>query len=440
MRTLKTLVIAALLISMGGIAFAELQNVEIGGKLRIRGNWFDMDRATDASFVEQRALLNVKADFTSDVSVFIELDDYSIWGEDFRSLYLTGADARSNSSDDVELYQAYIDAKNLWGTPLSMRVGRQELVFGNEFLLGNNDTSAAFTGLSYDALRLTFANDMVNIDAFAAKLAETAGDWGEDDINLYGVYGSYIGIEDVVIDAYWLFLQDDSVLIGDDIDIHTVGLRGAGTLGAFDFDLNVAYQFGEVDGQPSACPLGFGEADVDYDALAVDAQLGYTFDVAWQPRVFAGFAWYDGGDPDESHWSNDADLPFNRLFSDIEYSEFLDNVGSLSNVMVYSLGVQVMPTEAVALKLVGKYLDTDQERLVYVFPCHVNVGDTLGWELGLYADYHYSEDLVIRAGYAHFFGDDGLEGSFVLANGLAPVLADDDDDYNYLFIEAEIAF
>lgn len=440
MRTLKTLVIAALLISMGGVAFAELQNVEIGGKIRIRGNFWNLDRASDISFVEQRTLLNVKADFTSDVSAFIELDSYGIWGEDFRSNYLTGADFRANTGDDVELYQAYIDAKNLWGTPLSLRVGRQELVFGNEFLLGNNDTSAAFRGLSYDALRLTFANDMVNIDAFAAKLAETAGDWGQDDINLYGVYGSYIGIEDVVIDAYWLFLQDDDVMIGNDIDIHTIGLRGAGTMGAFDFDLNVAYQFGDVDGQRSACPFGFGKADVDYKAWAVDAQIGYTFDVAWQPRVFAGFAWYDGGSPDESHWSNDRELPFNRLFSDIEYSEFLDNFDSLSNVMIYSLGVQVMPTEAVALKLVGKYFDTDRDRLVYAFPCHYKVGDTLGWELGLYADYHYSEDLVIRAGYAHFFGDDGLEGSFVLANGLLPVRGDDKDDYDYLFIEAEISF
>ncbi|HOH49176.1 MAG TPA: alginate export family protein [Candidatus Hydrogenedentes bacterium] len=406
MRTLKALVIVALLASMGGMAVAELQNVEIGGKLRIRGNWFYMDDS-DAStaFVEQRNLLNVKADFTDDVSAFVEFDNYNVWGEDFRSLYLTGADGRG--AGDVDMYQAYIDAKNMWGTPLSMRVGRQELVFGNEFLFGNNDTNAFFTGLSYDALRLSFNNDVVAIDAVAAKLAEGLGDLGKDDVDLYGLYASYIGIEDVVLDAYWMWIRDDEVTVGENIDLHTVGLRGAGTLGAFDFDANAAYQFGELDNQTTGCLFGykFGSEDRDWDAWGVDVRAGYTFDMGWQPRVFANFAWYEG---------DDEDLAFDRLFSDLEYSAFLDNVNAnLTDVFVYALGVQVMPTEAVALKLVGTYFDGDEN------------WDEIGWEVGLCGAYNYSEDLTFRAGYNHFFADDDFA---------------DDADFDYAFVETEIAF
>jgi len=404
MRTLKALVIVALLASMGGMAVAELQNVEIGGKLRIRGNWFYMDDS-DAStaFVEQRNLLNVKADFTDEVSAFVEFDNYNVWGEDFRSLYLTGADGRG--AGDVDMYQAYIDAKNMWGTPLSMRVGRQELVFGNEFLFGNNDTAAFFTGLSYDALRLSFNNDVVAIDAVAAKLAEGLGDLGKDDVDLYGLYASYLGIEDVVIDAYWMWIRDDEVVTGENIDLHTVGLRGAGTLGAFDFDANVAYQFGDTDLTRRVGFLGLGRDDIDIDAFGVDVRAGYTFDMGWQPRVFANFAWYEG---------DDEDLAFDRLFSDLEYSAFLDNVNAnLTDVFVYALGVQVMPTEAVALKLVGTYFDGDEN------------WDEIGWEVGLCGAYNYSEDLTFRAGYNHFFADD----DFV-----------DDADFDYAFVETEIAF
>jgi len=286
-----------------------------------------------------------------------------------------------------------------------MRVGRQELVFGNEFLFGNNDTAAFFTGLSYDALRLSFNNDVVAIDAVAAKLAEGLGDLGKDDVDLYGLYASYLGIEDVVIDAYWMWIRDDEVVTGENIDLHTVGLRGAGTLGAFDFDANVAYQFGDTDLTRRVGFLGLGRDDIDIDAFGVDVRAGYTFDMGWQPRVFANFAWYEG---------DDEDLAFDRLFSDLEYSAFLDNVNAnLTDVFVYALGVQVMPTEAVALKLVGTYFDGDEN------------WDEIGWEVGLCGAYNYSEDLTFRAGYNHFFADDDFA---------------DDADFDYAFVETEIAF
>ncbi len=394
MRTLKTLVIAVLVLSVSGVALAELQNVEVGGKLQIRGNYWRQDTLGATSFVEQRTALNVKADFTNDVSTFVEFDSYGDWGQGFRSNYLTGIDSRGGS--DVSLYQAYINVKNLWGTPLSLRVGRQELSFGAEFLLGNNSTAPYFHGLSFDAIRLTYATDQFKIDAFAAKLAENFQNFGKGDTDLYGIYGSYLGIEDVTLDAYWLYVQDNTV-VGKDVDIHILGLRGSGKVGSFDFEAEVAYQFGNVDGQPSACPLGFGEADVNYGTFGGEAIVGYTFDVAWQPRVFGLFAYYGAGKADNSCWSNDRTLPFNRLFSDVQYSDFVDLNSNATNVIGYALGVQVSPTECTSLTLAGKYLDTEE-----------NIGKQSGWgwEVNLVGSYHYSQDLAFTAGYSHFFGTD----------------------------------
>lgn len=430
------LVLIVLVAALSGIAFAELQNVEIGGNIRIRGDYFSRDSLGDMSFIEQRTRLNVKADFTQEVSAFIELDSYDVWGEDFRSLYLTGSDLRGN--DNVDLYQAYIEARNLWDTPLTVRVGRQELALGNQWLVGVNDTSSMFYGLSFDALRLTFANDVLSIDAIVAKLAENYGDFMEDDIDFYALYGSYTGIESVTLDAYWMFVRDDVgiygvVVDGTTVDLHTVGLRGSGVIGGFDFELEAAYQFGDVDGVP-ACPLGFGEADVQYNSIGVNAELGYTFDASIQPRIFARFAYLDGGDTDGC-WSNDRTLPFNRLFSNVEYSEFLDNFtydnGALSNVLVYGLGIQALVTESIELKLLGTYLQADND---------YDAGDTLGWEVGLYGEYNYTDDLSVRAGYAHFFGDDALESTPLVWNAIRVWGGDEDDDYDYVFLETEIAF
>lgn len=437
----RTLLVVALIATLGGFAYAELQNVEIGGNLRIRGNYFNLDDSpADMSFIEQRTRLNVKADFTQEVSAFIELDSYDVWGEDFRSWYLCGNDFRG--TDNVDLYQAYIEARNMWDTPLTVRVGRQEIALGNQFLVGVNDASSLFYGLSFDALRMTFANDVVSIDAIAAKLSENYGDFGEDDVDFYALYGSYIGMEDITLDAYWMYVRDDEGFLGGmvggtTVDLHTVGLRGAGVIGGFDFELEAAYQFGDVDDVPSACPLPFGTADVDFDEFAVNAEAGYTFDASMQPRIFARFAYFGGGEPDCSTWSNDRTLPFNRLFSNIQYSEFLDDFtfanGQLSNVFVYTLGIQALLTEALEMKLVGSYLEVDQ------VGCG-NWDDTLGWEVGLYGEYYYSEDLVIRSGYSHFFGDDGLAGAPILWNGLQSWMGGTEDDYDYLFLETEIAF
>lgn len=456
----KLLLAFVLITGLSGYAFAELQNVSVGGSIRIRGNYFNMDYQRtiggffyDASYktetfgrhamIEQRTRLSVKADFTQEVSAMIEFDYYNWWGDDFRSNYLTGADYRAGLNS-VDLYQAYIQVDNMWGTPLSARVGRQELAFGSQFLVGVNDVSHSFTGLSFDALRLTYATDVVSIDAVAAKLAESYGDFLDDDVDFYALYASYLGIEDVTLDAYWMFVRDDkgySDIIADvsKVDLHTIGLRGAGVIGGFDFELEAAYQFGDVDGVASACPLGYGEADVDIDEFAVNAELGYTFDTTWQPRVFAKFAYFGGGKPDRSIWSNDYTLPFNRLFSNIKYSEFLDNFtlfqSNITNIFFYSLGVQALLTESLELKLLGAYYHADQ----YPHPrCGASKG--LGWELGMYADYHYSEDLVIRAGYAHFFGKRGLETARIGANGWLLWGGDREDDYDYLFLETEISF
>lgn len=418
-------------------ATAELQNVELGGSIRIRGNYYNLDSRGDYSFIEQRTRLNVKADFTQDVSAFIEFDNYNFWGEDFRSVYLTGSDYRSGLNS-VNLYQSYIDVQNLWGSPLSLRVGRQEFRLGAAFFIGTDETSAFFTGISFDAIRLTYASEQLVINAVTAKTVEQYGDYLEDDADLFGTYFSYIGIEDITLDAYWLYVRDRVGAVGDQVDLHVLGLRGAGVIGAFDFEAEVAYQFGDVDGVASACPFGFGSADVGFDDLGVNMELGYTFDTAWQPRLFARFAYLGGGDPDESIWSNDYDLPFIRLTSDIKYSEFLDNdaatvyKAAMSNVFFYGVGMQVMPTECLELKLVASYFEVDEEAC--------GADSSLGWEAGLYANYQYSEDLAIRTGYAHFFGDDGLEGNMILASGLLPWNGDRDDDYDYVFIETEIKF
>lgn len=415
--------IAIVLLTAG--AWAELQTVSVGGELRIRGGYYNWDRAgDDTAFVQERTRLGVTADFTDEVSAVIEMDSYDIWGEDFRSNYVTGLDARAASGDDVEMYQAYIQADKMWGAPLRLRVGRQEMAFGSQWLVGVNDEANEFTGLSFDALRLTYATDMFSVDAFASKLAETFGDFGDDDVDFYGIYASCFAVENVQFDAYWLYLNDDTNTVGKDVDLHTVGLRAAGTLSAFDFDAEVARQFGGID-----AALG----DFDYDEWAANIEAGYTFECCWKPRVFLGFDYF-GGDAE--------DLSFNRLFSNQTYSHLLPET-NLSNVLIYRTGLSIMPAERLDLGLDVSYFQVDDQRTNGWFLGWWEDGgsDNLGIETFLHGAYRYTDDLIFSAGWAHLFGGSGLdEGNFIDGNGFWRYAADDDNNFDYLFLETKLAF
>ena len=523
MRKSMLLLLAALVVLSASPAFAELQNVIVGGQVRIRGNYYtntmtNINRSNlhwpaallsgrsigtganfnapgvfgligwdkkenSLDFVEHRTRLNVKADFSNEVGAFIEIDSYDWWGEDFRSDYITGADFAPVTNDDVEIYQSYIEANEMFGLPLRLRIGRQELSLGSEWLVGVNDTSSFFTGLSFDAARLTYATDMFSVDAFAAELAEGGPFEEDEDVWLYGVYGSYLGLEDIVIDAYWLWLRDARRLSDtnltwfgewfedlfgiDDYDptnLHTVGLRGAGTIGAFDFEAEFAYQFGDADSVGFLFrPYIYGDDGADFSAWAANLEVGYTFDMAWQPRVWVGGAYFDGEDNRDISWwewispfsDPEASVSFNRLFSNWEYSQFLDRT-DLSNVWLVRGGVQAMPTESIELALVVTYFQALEE---FDAPAHITLGgwripiapffsfwtmendSDLGIETGLTATYHYSEDLVFEAGWAHLFVDDGAtDGQYVLLNGLGFTGGTSDDDADSLYLETRIQF
>ena len=440
MRMFKTLLAAALVVGLGSTAYAELQNVEVNGQIRIRGNWYDSGDflGGETTFIEQRTRLGVKADFTDQVKAVIELDSYDIWGSDFRSNVITGFDGPG--ADNVSLYQGYIQADEMWGTPLRLRVGRQEISLGSEWLVGVNDASSLFFGLSFDAIRLTYATDVFSVDAIAAKIGESFRGISTGDSDFYALYGSYTGFEDITLDAYWMYVHDNKFLTAYDVEMHTIGLRGAGTIGAFDFEAEIAYQFGEaeLDGL-----WWWRNLDLDYDALGINLELGYTFDTAWQPRVYIGGAFLEGGDDDQRWWRwgrrND-DLSFNRLFSNWEYSEFLGNTDE-SNLIVYRAGIGAMPTENIELLLAASYFRVDESVSWPWWMWWRDNSKTLGVEVGLYADYHYTEDLTFRVGWAHFFSSSGINnGHLMPGNGLFRLIGDDDDNFDYVFIETEIKF
>ncbi len=441
-------------------------------------------RGNDMDYVEQRTRLGVHADFTDQVTAYIELDNYHLWGDDFRADWIDGTDFGPVRGSNVEIYQAYVQADQMWGSPLSMRIGRQELAFGSSWLVGANESAPDFTGLSFDGVRATYGLDEFSVDAFYTQLAQDSPRWQDDKVTFAGVYGSWLGLPDHEFDAYWLWLRDPTPLADTNLiflaewfedlfgvddynthNVHTFGLRGAGEFEGFDYEAEVAYQVHDDASQVGFLfkPFVYGDNRANTNNWAAHGELGYTFDMQMQPRVYLGGAYFDGEDNRDINflqWLNpfyrpEASVSFNRLFSDIQYSEFF-GLRNMSNVWLATGGIEAAVLEDLEVELLVTHFRAVEE---FRSPAHFRLGryrvpiaprlsfwdssnsTNLGWEAALYATYHYTEDLVFEAGWAHFFTGKGMEeGNFVDRNGLGFVGGSNNKDADYVYIETRLSF
>ena len=527
MRTFYLLAVGLVLAGMAATAYAELQNVEVTGELRTRGRWYHNvagpnwpgetpmmlnadpgkrpvgvlpgrtalstvlgwdDSAQDLKLVDQRVRLGVKADFTDKVNAVIELDANDVWGTDFRSNYITGADIRGNTANDVEVFQGYVEANEMFDMPLRLRIGRQAMRFGNGFLV--DDHWSPIVGTSYDAIRATYTGTDYTIDAWWSKLAENSPLEEDGDIDFYGIYGTYTGIEHFNVSLYYLLVRDANQIIDtagsfwnemvedwfglDDYDVtnlNTIGTHVWGNWGAWDYTLEMAYQFGNASQVGSLFQVPsiygtYGDDDADWGAFGAEGNIGYSFDINWQPRVYAAFRYFGGEDNrdiDFLDWLNpfytgEASVTFNRLFTGCNCCPVMFDNNLCSNFWSVMTGVSAAPMANVVTGF-----DVEYYSAVATFdaPRSFNLGgwrvsspvstalpfwtedtdDELGIATRIWVNYNYSQDLFVRVAWEHLFTGDGLtDGNYTVANGLDQSAGTDDDDADLLYFLTVLKF
>jgi hypothetical protein len=226
--------------------------------------------------------------------------------------------------------------------PVTLRVGRQELEFGEQRLVGSlNWTNEART---FDAVRATIHWQGYRLDAFASSLVVPV-DGGFDHHapgnDLHGLYG---GIEklvpNAVIEPYVLWRvaprqKNEDGKLGS-LDTKTGGVRFAGKLPeAFDYSLEMAIQRGNI----AADPVG---------AWAGHWNAGHTFAAAWQPRAFVEFNYASGDrNPHDSHIGT-----FDQLYpTGHDKYGMADQVG-WRNIEDLRFGVETKPMHSLKASLV----------------------------------------------------------------------------------------
>src|SRR3990170_3293572 len=188
-RWIFTLLTASLVAGMVGTSYAEVK--VSGGELRLRGVMVDNAESTaalkDGGFFEQRTRLNVDAT-ADDAKVFLQVQDSRKWGSE-----ATTTDTADNGNGGIDLSQGYVDLSNVANKPISLRIGRQAMAYGEHRLIGSLEWSN--NARRFDAIKLTYKHSAADIDVFTAKIAENitatnpGADWGNDQ-NLSGIYAS----------------------------------------------------------------------------------------------------------------------------------------------------------------------------------------------------------------------------------------------------------
>ncbi|MCM2282653.1 MAG: alginate export family protein [Bdellovibrionaceae bacterium] len=119
----------------------------------------------------------------------------------------SGNASYTGSLDSVYLRSGYLDLS--LSETLNLLVGRQDLSYGDFYILGPSDWGAF--GRSFDAIRLRYSDPGFWVDVFQAKVVETqpSSTGFGDDKDFTGVYASILPSEQVKsIDLYALYLSD----------------------------------------------------------------------------------------------------------------------------------------------------------------------------------------------------------------------------------------
>lgn len=460
----KRLIIVLALAFVVGISFAayaEVQNVKVSGDLTVKGvarNNFDLAKTPASGSVintatyqdkEQDLLsitrVRVDADLTDNITTTVRLLNERNWNgesttgvESNRNIGLTAANTASTESQ-IDLDLAYVHLKEFLYSPLSLTIGRQELRFGNGWIVGDPDTNGAAlksslaegdlsARKSFDSVRATLNYDPLTVDLLYAKVAEN-NTVINDDTTLAGINANYALNKATTLEGF-AFSKikganaaavtnvNTSANFGDATTnkqkadkVYTVGARlvnksvknltvdaqGAYQFGTYNpkFDPNARWVSATDKAQTSSRSAWGGEIAASYDLKDISAIS------KWSPVISGAFVYLSGDSRDKV--GNKAYRGWDAMFEDQTFGHIINAILGFSNVKLAGLSAQVKPMEDVTAKVdyvsawfAKRYPEGSTVNLSGVSGARQFImGKTanIGHEVDLTLNYNYTEDV-----------------------------------------------
>ncbi len=271
MRTRIAFLLFALPVSLGAQAAAV--PVTISGEVRVRTELDGRTPGTPSDMVSLlRTRLGVSVEPSERVRAVVRISDSRAFGEESNTL----TDA---SADRLDLHEGFIEWTGEAGTRL--RVGRQELAYGDERLIGT--VGWANVTRSFDGVQLRVPVGGWTVDGFGATLREfdatnaagvdpRANEGRGRDQSLFGAWATD-GPHD-------LFAILETRVAGSglhDVFRRTVGGHATLPVSGLTFDATAAFQFGTE--------VGGDDIQRDISAWLVSGSVAHQFAGNLKPRL-----------------------------------------------------------------------------------------------------------------------------------------------------------
>jgi len=292
---------------------------------------------------------------------------------------------------------------------ITVRVGRQELLYGAQRFVSPLDWSN--TRRTFDGVRTLMKYDNVNIDMWYTQQAPVLFDELDrpnEDVNFYGFYATFTGLENKTLDVYSLNVDNETGPNGTE-HVNTFGSRLQGkTVNKLLYEVEGAFQTGtrRDTGQNIA-------------AYAWTAGFGYQFEnVRWKPTLWFFYDYATGNEPGSGDWNR-----FNDLFPlGHKYLGFIDAV-QRRNIQSPNVRMTMAPTKKLNLLLWYHNFQAEEPTDTILSlggtPGQDPTSSDFGNELDFTASYKLSPRSSVLAGYSHLWRG-------------TRILGDTDADFFYL--------
>jgi alginate export protein len=326
-----------------------------------------------------------------------------VQAQDARALGIGSTHVNTTLKDIFDLRQAFLEVRGGEKGHVILTVGRQELNFGAQRLIGSLDWGN--TARTFDAARLAVVSENARVDVFASSVVKIKTSQFDNHVageNFYGIYGSFKdAVPKATFEPYVLWktlsrVRSEEGLVGD-ADIFAVGGRLIGKLPAgFDYAMEMARQSGHSSNDDIAAWAGYWIAgyapthvrlkphfSIEYDYASGDARRGDgkvgTFDQLYPTN----HAYY--GIADQVGWRNISDLrtgmdvqPLPKLKANFDWHFFWLANGHDG---LYNAG----------------------GALVVQPPASGDAHTDVGRELDVYLTFSPSQEVTLGAGFGHLF-------------------------------------
>jgi hypothetical protein len=472
-------------------AFAktDVDKLTIGGEARVRyeirtNGDFGATGAgnlgqSNVSYASHRIRVGVGYDLTPDVSFFAQLQDARIWGSEAgQGAALTGTgigavSSANQNSTGVDLHQGYILVKNLLVPGLSLKAGRQEIIYGDHRLFGNFGWSQI--GNSFDAVKLSHSSQMADVDLFWARIIDTegqalantsggaplfsaAGAKGTNDQDIYGLYVTLKPIANWTIEPYYFLLADHRAPAVTAFNApqassqsrSTVGGRLNGKAGGLDATAELAWQFGSISDNLAA---GSPTSNLHINAWAGAAKAGYTMDaVPMKPRigVEVDYASGDGcvaGGAAACRTQGKLGT-FDNLYPTNHFHYGYMDLMAWRNMVNYQIMFDVKPSPVSKLQanfIIHRLARTHDNwyragQVTYGTTGAANTAASIGRELDIHYWHTLKEKFKFEIGYGHFWAGDYIANAARNGNTVLGVTPTSASGQNWGYVMGSVLF